>query len=125
MGWSHFNVKSPDGGALRPSLPRTLVRVFTTYTLPGAWSGLTVGGGVNWQGPSKADIDDGHGVVRLYQSSQTLLGAMARYAFNDHASVQFNGDNLLNKKYFVLDDASNLYYAPGSTWTVSFNYKFF
>lgn len=125
LGWSHFNVKSPDGGALRPSLPRTLVRVFSTYTLPGAWSGLTVGGGVNWQGPSKADIDDGHGVVRLYQSSQTLVGAMARYAFDDHVSVQFNGDNLLNRKYFVLDDASNLYYAPGSTWTVSFNYKFF
>ncbi|QWT18965.1 TonB-dependent siderophore receptor [Bacillus sp. NP157] len=125
LGWSHFNVKSPDGGALRPSLPRTLVRVFTTYTLPGAWSGLTVGGGVNWQGPSKADIDNGYGVVRLYQSSQTLVNAMARYAINDRASVQFNGDNLLNRKYYVLDDASDLYYAPGATWTVSFNYRFF
>jgi outer membrane receptor for ferric coprogen and ferric-rhodotorulic acid len=125
LGWSHFNVKAPDGGALRPSLPRTLVRVFTTYTMPGAWSGLTVGGGINWQGPSKADIDNGYGTVRLNQSSQTLVNAMARYAFNDRASVQVNGDNLLNRKYFVLDDASDLYYAPGSTWTVSFNYAFF
>ena len=125
LGWSHFNVKSPDGGALRPSLPRTLVRLFTSYTLPDAWSGLTVGGGVNWQGPSKAYVDGASGPNILRQSSVTLVSAMARYAFNDRASVQFNGDNLLNKKYFVLDDSSDLYYAPGSTWTLSFNYKFF
>ncbi|MET0616298.1 MAG: TonB-dependent siderophore receptor [Luteibacter sp.] len=125
FGWSHFNVKSPDGGALRPSLPRTLVRVFTTYTLPGEWNGLTLGGGVNWQGASKADVDGADGPNRLYQSSVTLVNAMARYAFNDRMSLQANGDNLLNRKYFVLDDASNLYYAPGSTWTLSFNYKFF
>ena len=32
---------------------------------------------------------------------------------------------LLNRKYYVLDDNSNLYYAPGASWTASFTYKFF
>jgi outer membrane receptor for ferric coprogen and ferric-rhodotorulic acid len=44
---------------------------------------------------------------------------------NERMSVQFNGDNLLNRKHFVLDDASDLYYVSGWSWTVSFNYKFF
>jgi outer membrane receptor for ferric coprogen and ferric-rhodotorulic acid len=54
-----------------------------------------------------------------------LVSAMARYAFNDHASLQVNGDNLLDRKYFVLDEYSNLYYAAGRSATLSFNYKFF
>ncbi len=125
VGWSHFNVKSPDGGALRPSLPRTLVRLFSTYTLPDAWHRVTVGGGVNWQGPSKAQVDGPSGAQRLTQSSVTLVSAMARYAFNERSSLQFNADNLLNRKYFVLDDFSNLYYAPGASWNVAFTYRFF
>jgi outer membrane receptor for ferric coprogen and ferric-rhodotorulic acid len=125
LGWSHFNVKSPDGGALRPSLPRSLVRLFSTYTLPDAWHRVTVGGGVNWQGPSKAQVDGPSGPQRLTQSSVTLVSAMARYAFNERSSLQFNADNLLNRKYFVLDDFSNLYYAAGASWNVTFTYRFF
>jgi outer membrane receptor for ferric coprogen and ferric-rhodotorulic acid len=125
LGWSHFNVKAPGEGALRTSLPRTLVRLFTTYNLPGAFQGLTVGGGVNWQSASHTPVDGPDGPLRVNQSSVTLVSAMARYAFNDRASVQVNGDNLLNRKYFVLDEYSDLYYAPPATVALSFNYRFF
>lgn len=126
FGWSHFNVKAPrNGGALRTALPRTLVRLFTTYRLPGAWNRLTIGGGANWQSASHAQVDGPNGPQRLDQSSVMLLGAMARYAIGTQASVQVNADNLLNRKYFVLDEFSNLYYAPPSSFTVSFNYRFF
>lgn len=126
LGWSHFNVKGPDNtGAIRTALPRTLVRLFTTYRLPGAMHGLTIGGGTNWQSASHTPVDGPNGPQRVDQSSVLLVTAMARYAFNDQASVQFNADNLLNKKYFVLDDFSNLYYAPPASYTVSFNYRFF
>lgn len=126
VGWSHFNVKGPGHtGELRPALPRTLVRTFTTYRLPGQLSGLTLGGGINWQGASHTPVDGPNGPQRVDQSSVFLVAAMARYAFDDRASLQLNGENLLNRKYFVLDNYSNLYYAPGATYTVSFNYKFF
>jgi outer membrane receptor for ferric coprogen and ferric-rhodotorulic acid len=126
LGWSHFNVKGPDhSGELRPALPRTLVRLFTTYRLPGALNKLTIGGGTNWQAASHTPVDGPNGPQRVDQSSVFLVTAMARYAFDDRASVQLNGDNLLNRKYFVLDEYSNLYYAPPSTYTVSFNYRFF
>ncbi|WP_368311816.1 TonB-dependent siderophore receptor [Luteibacter sp. CQ10] len=125
LGWSHFNVKAPNEGAIHTALPRVLVRAFTTYDLPGSWNGLTVGGGFNWQNASKAPVDGPAGTQYVRQSSVLLLGAMARYAFDDRASLQVNADNLLNRKYFVLDDFSNLYNAPPASFTVSFTYKFF
>ena len=55
----------------------------------------------------------------------TLVSAMVKYQFNDQSSLQLNGDNLLNRKYFVLDDYSDLYYAAPGSVTLTFNYKFF
>jgi outer-membrane receptor for ferric coprogen and ferric-rhodotorulic acid len=125
LGWSHFNIKAPQQGAINTSLPRTLVRAFTTYQLPGSWNGLTIGGGPSWQSASQAPVDGPDGSPYVNQSSVLLLSAMARYAFNDHASLQVNGENLLNRKYFVLDEYSDLYYAAGRSATLSFSYRFF
>jgi len=125
IGWSHFNIKAPGEGAIHTALPRVLVRAFTTYQLDGSLSGLTIGGGVNWQDASKAPVDGPNGTQYVNQSSVLLLGAMVRYAFNEHASLQLNGDNLLNRKYFVLDDYSNFYNAPPANFMLSFNYKLF
>jgi outer membrane receptor for ferric coprogen and ferric-rhodotorulic acid len=118
-------VKAPGTGAIRTSLPRTLVRTFTTWRLPGSWNRLTIGGGLDWQGASHTPVDGPSGPQRVDQSSVLLLSAMARYAFDEHASLQVNGNNLLDRKYFVLDDYSNLYHAPPAEFMVSFNYRFF
>jgi outer membrane receptor for ferric coprogen and ferric-rhodotorulic acid len=128
LGWSHFNIKGlgDDGTrtALSTSLPRTLVRLFTTYTLPGSWNRVTVGGGANWQSASHAPVDGPEGPQTVNQSSVMLVSAMAKYAFSPQASLQLNADNLLNRKYFVLDQYSDLYYAPPNSVTLTFNYKF-
>ncbi|HVJ36363.1 MAG TPA: TonB-dependent siderophore receptor, partial [Stenotrophomonas sp.] len=92
--------------------------------LPGAWNGLTIGGGANWQSASHALVDGPQGPQRVNQSSVTLLSVMARYQFNPHAELQLNADNLLDRKYFVLDEYSNLYYAAPSNATLSFRYRF-
>lgn len=124
FSWSHFNIKAPDQGAIHTALPRVLLRAFTTYQLPGSWSKLTIGGGVNWQDASKAPVAGPITTEYVYQPSVLLLSAMVRYNFNEHSSLQLNGDNLLNRKYYVLDDDSDLYFAPPASFMVSFNYKF-
>ncbi|WP_231104356.1 TonB-dependent siderophore receptor [Xanthomonas graminis] len=124
FGWSHFELEGPDGADLPTALPRTLVRVFSTYRLPGAWNRLSVGGVVNGQSASHAAVDGPNGPQRVDQASVTLLGAMARYAFNAQAAQQLNANNLLDRKYFVLDEYSNLYYAAGRNATLSFRYRF-
>lgn len=126
FGWSHFTLEGPGGEQLRPDLPRTLVRLFSTWRLPGEWSGLIVGGGVNWQAASHAMVSAPvpEGLRRVDQSAVTLLSAMARYAFGPRASVQLNVENLTARKYFVLDQYSNLHYAPGRRATLGFTYRF-
>lgn len=124
FGWSHFDLEGPDGEDLRSHLPRTLVRLFSTWRLPGDWSGLTVGGGVNWQAASHAQVDGPDGAQQVDQSAVTLLGVMARYTFGPHASLQLNVENLTDRKYFVLDQYSNLYYAAGRRATLGFSYRF-
>jgi outer membrane receptor for ferric coprogen and ferric-rhodotorulic acid len=49
-GYTTFKATDADGGDVNSIYPRELLRLFTTYRLPGVWSALTVGGGVNWQG---------------------------------------------------------------------------
>ncbi|KRG42359.1 TonB-dependent receptor [Stenotrophomonas panacihumi] len=123
LGWSYFNLEGPDGEDLRTALPRTLFRVFTTYRLPGLEQ-LTIGGGANWQSASHALVDGPDGPQRVNQASVTLLSVMARYQFTPRAELQLNADNLLDRKYFVLDEYSNLYYAAPASATLSFRYRF-
>jgi outer membrane receptor for ferric coprogen and ferric-rhodotorulic acid len=49
-GYTTFKATDADGVDVNSIYPRELLRLFTTYRLPGVWSALTVGGGVNWQG---------------------------------------------------------------------------
>jgi len=123
LGWSYFDLEGPAGEDLRTALPRTLFRVFTTYRLPGIEQ-LTIGGGANWQSASHALVDGPNGPQTVNQSSMTLLSLMARYQFNPRAELQLNADNLLDRKYFVLDEYSNLYYAAPASATLSFRYHF-
>ena len=111
---------------MHPSLPRATIRSFTTYTLPGAWHALSIGGGLNWQNAVNIPVADMDGATReIHQSSVMLLSLMARYAFNNRMSLQVNGDNLLHKKYFIADDSSDLAFGPPASFMVTFNYKFF
>lgn len=126
LGISHYNIKAPGYGNVHPSLPRATIRSFTTYTLPGAWSGLSVGGGVNWQNATNIPVADVDNLTRtIHQRSVMLLGLMARYAFNNRMSLQINGDNLLHKKYFIADDSSDFAFGQPASFMVTFNYKFF
>jgi outer membrane receptor for ferric coprogen and ferric-rhodotorulic acid len=123
LGASYFNLEGPAGEDLRTALPRRLVRLFTTYRLPGIEQ-LTIGGGANWQSASHALVDGPDGPQRVDQASVTLLSLMARYQFTPRADLQLNADNLLDRKYFVLDEYSNLYYAAPASATLSFRYRF-
>ena len=126
LGISHYNIKAPGYGNVHPSLPRATIRSFTTYTLPGAWSGLSVGGGLNWQNATNIPIADVDNLTRtIHQRSVMLLSLMARYAFNNRMSLQINGDNLLHKKYFIADDSSDFAFGQPASFMVTFNYKFF
>jgi len=99
-GWSHWTASDGDGNAIQTDQPRSLVRVFTTYQLPGDWHRLTVGGGVNWQSHVYTIASGPNGDERVGQGSYAITNLMARYRFNRNLSAQLNVNNVFDRKYY-------------------------
>jgi len=88
---------------LQTTAPEQLVRVFSSYRLPGVWQNLTLGGGVSWQSEFFGNVwqPEAKQNVRITQDSYYLVDAMARYRFNEHLSTSLNIKNLFNKSYYT------------------------
>ncbi|WP_137174018.1 TonB-dependent siderophore receptor [Massilia sp. HP4] len=127
IGYSIFRAKEANGVDFNSIYPRKTLRAFATYRLPGAWSKLTVGGGVNWEGSSyTVDTAVGAGVdPRIEQGSFALVNLMARYDFTKQLSAQLNVSNATDRTHFAMFAGFNqiTYGAPRNT-TLTLRYRF-
>lgn len=105
LGYTYLDVDNNDT-AERPD-PRHLLRLNTTYRLSGALTGLTVGGGVSWQGktisvpyPGRPNGNGGFDTSPISLSGYALFNAMARYEINKNLSATLNVSNLFDKTYY-------------------------
>lgn len=114
-GWNYFlgaaTMELKEGDAeFSTNLPRHTLKLFSTYTLPGALSQWTVGGGFRWQSETYTDATNLAGVThRITQPNYMVVDAMARYAFNERWSAQLNVNNVFDKSY-LNDPWSDSYY---------------
>lgn len=125
-GYTQYRLKDSTGEDVNSIYPRKLVRLFTTYRLPGAWSGLTVGGGVSWQGRTYTNALNPLGATqRIEQGAYALVNLMARYDFTPKLSAQLNINNVTNRKYYGMFDAYSqiTYQAPRSA-SLTVKYRF-
>ena len=60
----------------------------------------------------------------LRQGDVTQISFMARYQFTPKISLQLNGSNLLDEKYYVLDDYDNTHYGEPLGVSASLNWRF-
>lgn len=88
--------------------PRNLLRVFTTYTLPGRWNRLTLGGGVSVQDGTEWSTNPGrplgggsYDASNLKLGGYTLLNLMGRYRFSDRLELTVNLSNVTDKVYYT------------------------
>ncbi|QXI40923.1 TonB-dependent siderophore receptor [Pseudomonas xantholysinigenes] len=101
-GFTHRITRDGEGDKIATIEPENLLRLSSTYRLPGVWNKLTLGGAANWQSKIWKDISSplpGQ-TDRYTQSSYLTLDAMARYQVTEQLSVSFNGNNLADKRYF-------------------------
>ncbi|TDU28711.1 outer membrane receptor for ferric coprogen and ferric-rhodotorulic acid [Panacagrimonas perspica] len=124
LGWTRYLIDDADDDAIRTFVPRTLVRLYTTWTPPGALKRLTVGGGVDWQSESSTQVGAPGGGATLRQGAVTLVKLLARWQFTPDIALQLNGNNLLDDKYYVLDEFDNTYYGPPANGSVSLRVSF-
>ena len=125
-GFTKFTATDANGADVNSIYPRELLRVFTSYRLPGAWNKLTLGGGVNWQSAIYTNAVNPLGVTeKVEQKAYALVNLMARYEFSKQLSAQLNINNLFDKTYFNMFDAYDqiTYGAPRSV-SLSMKYKF-
>ena len=127
-GYTQFRIKDASGNNINTIYPRRLLRLFTTYRLPGAWDKLSIGGGVNWEGETYTIVPNAPPNTnggRVGQASFALVNLMARYEFSRALSAQLNVNNLFDKKHFGLSAAYEgvNYQAPrGASLTLRYRF---
>ncbi|QLF94006.1 TonB-dependent siderophore receptor [Pseudomonas sp. ABC1] len=105
--YSHSVVKDADGERVKAHIPVELLKVFTTYRLPGALNRLTVGGGINWQSGIHMDVDNWQlpAVARVSQGSFATVNLMGRYQLAEDWTLSARVNNLFDKHYLsALDE---------------------
>ncbi|MNK48586.1 Ferric-pseudobactin receptor precursor [compost metagenome] len=126
--WSYSQTENNAGKAILTTFPRHLVKLWTTYRLPGDLHRLTVGGGVNWQSRVYSDIDAWqiNSTLHWEQKAYSVASLMARYDVNDKLSATVNVANLFDKKYTasVSDWWYSGMYGPARKVALSVRYQF-
>lgn len=127
FGYSIFEAEDAAGQKVNTDHPRQLLKLFTTYRLPGAMDRLTVGGGVNWRSKNYTDaLNSVTGLpFRLQQPAFTLVSLMARYEFNDKLSAQANIENVTDETYYSQIGFYDQYrYGAPRNYSVTLKYAF-
>lgn len=123
FGATRYLANDADGNPVNPNLPRTSVKVFTSYRLP-MLQDLTVGGGVKWQNKVWANVSTADGNFRSEQGSLALVDLFARYQVTKQLSLQGNVNNLFDKKYDTNIDSRTWVYGEPLNFSVSASYSF-
>lgn len=128
--YTYAHARKADGervySFLQTTAPESVVKLSTTYTLPGEWDKLTIGGGVRWQDKIYGYVFSPANVYEnISQKNVLLVDLMAKYKVTEKIDVTFNVKNLLNEKYFVsLGNFDTGYYGEPRSFSVSTKFKF-
>ncbi|MCY1294099.1 Ferripyoverdine receptor [compost metagenome] len=106
-GYTYARTRDKDdqyvkGFPLMTTKPEHLIKLFTTYRLPGDLNKITIGGGVDWQSKFYGNtyLPSTFADTELTQGSYALVNLMTRYQHDEHLSVSLNANNVLDKKYY-------------------------
>ncbi|CAB5691297.1 Fe(III)-pyochelin receptor [Delftia tsuruhatensis] len=88
---------SSEGKSFNTYTPRHLLRVWSTYRLPGTWSDFTIGGGVNAQSSNYRQV----GVVAVTVPGRAVWNSHVRYRINRQWEASLNFNNMFDKTYYV------------------------
>jgi iron complex outermembrane receptor protein len=105
-------------GAQKPNAPKNMANIWTRYNLNGGlFNGLGIGAGANYAGKRSLSINTGQTVP-----DYTLLNAALYYQVGK-VLLQFNANNITNKKYWVGGyDYIRLFPGAPSNYLLTLNY---
>ncbi|MCX5509670.1 TonB-dependent siderophore receptor [Pseudomonas sp. BJa3] len=116
-GYAYAVSTDADDQRIVTTLPRHSLKTFTSYRLPGILDKVTLGGGVNWQSKTGADLHT------FTQGSYAVTNLMARYDFNQHLSASVNLNNVFDREYLSYAGDHGMYGAPRNIMTgIKYNF---
>lgn len=77
--------------------PKHILRLWTTYRLPGAWSAVTLGGGANTQSACHHKI----GTVDITAPGRAVRSGYVRYQINRQWQASLNFSNMFDKRCYT------------------------
>ena len=110
-GYAYAVSTDADDQRIVTTLPRHSLKTFTSYRLPGILNKVTLGGGVNWQSKTGADLHT------FTQGSYAVTNLLARYDFNQHLSASVNLNNVFDREYLSYAGDHGMYGAPRNIMT--------
>ncbi len=110
-GFSHSVARDAGGVRLNTQVPKSLLKLFTTYRIAGIGNGLTVGGGVNWQSAIYTGKLGPNANATFTQPAYATLDLMARYAITPQLTLSVALNNVFDKKYYT-STTTSFYGAP-------------
>ena len=99
--YSHSVVKDADNERVKTIIPADMLKVWTTYRLPGELDRVTVGGGINWQSAIHMTVDSWQLTTpaKVKQSDYAVANLMACYQLTPQWSATATLNNVFDKKY--------------------------
>jgi len=98
-----------DGSRVLAYTPRNAFTLWTSYQLP---FGLTLGGGMRYNGKLQRGTDGAVGTP-AYTDSYWVFDAMASYRINKNVELQLNVYNIFDEEYVAAINKSGYRYTPG------------
>lgn len=133
-GYTYTHSVTGEDKRTNTNQPLNMLRLSTSYRLPGNWQALTVGGALNWQSDiyRAANRPVGRAAngriitqrTNIRQEAYSVVKLMSRYAFDEHLSASLNVDNLLDEKYYDnVGFYNGVYWGAPRTVTLSLDWK--
>lgn len=115
----NINQNRSSSNTFNTQTPKHLLKLFSTYRLPGALSKFKIGGGANVQSSNffRGTVTSG-GATNAYDFSQpgyAVWNALAEYEVDEHWTLTYNANNLFDKHYYATvgsTSATNWYGEP-------------
>lgn len=125
-GFNH-RISKQQGEKVSTLNPENEFTLYTSYQANQLLEGLTLGGGVRWQDKTWGDVTNPLYTkdIKHEVSDYWLVDVMANYKFNDQLSLNFNVNNLLDKKYYTIFSWYGTYtWGEGRNYNLGLKYKF-
>ena len=116
FGLANFDATDASGSKYNTKASRTTANLFAKYKI----NDLTLGGGLNY----KSEFYTGSGERKITQDAYTLANAMIAYDLDKNMRLQFNINNLFDKKYYEGIGNNSMVYGDARNFTASLKYKF-